>query len=137
MTKIVKNCIVYSERTNTTAFIRGGDGMRSNEDLMRGVLHRKAVYLAQKQARKLTAVGAGLAVLLMITLMIAPGISGSVEQHTASAMGATILGPEAGGYVLVALLAFALGIVITLLIQKRRTMKTADTEKAERSCGHE
>lgn len=111
--------------------------MRSNEDLMRGVLHRKAVYLAQKQARKLTAVGAGLAVLLMITLMIAPGISGSVEQHTASAMGATILGPEAGGYVLVALLAFALGIVITLLIQKRRTMKTADTEKAERSCGHE
>ena len=90
---------------------------------MKGILQRKAVYLAQRQMRRLTAVGAGLAALLMTMLFIVPGITDSGEQYTAYAMGATILGPETGGYVIVALLAFALGIVVTILIQKHRQMK--------------
>ena len=53
-------------------------------------------------------------------LCLAPGITGSVGQQNATAMGATILGSEAGGYVIVALLAFTLGIVTTLLIQNRK-----------------
>ena len=108
--------------------------MRSNEELMKGILQRKAVYLAKKQARRLTAVGAGLAALLMTMLFIAPGITGSGEQYTAHAMGAMILGPETGGYVIVALLAFVLGIIVTLLIQKRRIVKDgeAETRRKER-----
>jgi len=102
--------------------------MRSNEELMKGILQRKAVYLAQKQARRLIVVGAGLAVLLLIMLFIAPSVTGSVEQHAAYTMGATILGPETGGYVIVALIAFALGIVVTLFIQKQRTIKAGKAE---------
>ena len=97
--------------------------MRSNEELMRGILQRKAVYLAQRQMRRLAMVGAGLTALLMIMLFIVPGITGNEEQYTAYAMGATILGPKAGGYVIVALLAFALGIVVTILIQKHRQVE--------------
>ena len=97
--------------------------MRSNEELMQGILQRKAVYLAQRQVRRLTVVGAGLAALLLSTLFIVPGITGSEEQYAANAMGATILGPEMGGYVILALPAFALGIIVTILIQKHRQIK--------------
>lgn len=96
--------------------------MRSNEELMRGILQRKAFYLAQRQMRWLTGVNAGLGALLLTALCTVPGIAGGGEPYTAYAMGATILGPETGGYVIVALLAFALGIVVTVLIQKRRNM---------------
>ena len=102
--------------------------MRSTEDLMKGILQRKAVYLAQKQARRLIVLGAGLTALLMIMLFIAPSVTGSTKQYTAYTMGATILGPEAGGYVIVALLAFALGIVVALFIQKQRAIKAGKAE---------
>ena len=105
--------------------------MRSNEELMKGILQRKAVYLAQRQMRRLTAVGAGLAALLMTMLFIVPGITGRGEPYTAAAMGAAILGPETGGYVIVALLAFALGIVVTTLIQKHNRLKASITNKQE------
>ena len=107
--------------------------MRSTEELMKGILQRKAVYLAQKQARRLIVIGAGLAVLLIMMLCIAPGITGNAEQYAAYTMGATILGPGTGGYVIVALLAFALGIVVTLFIQKQQTIKSgkAETKREE------
>lgn len=97
--------------------------MRSNKDLMQGILQRKEVYLAKKQLGRLAAVGTVLAALLVIMLFIVPGITGSAEQYTAYAMGATILGPTMGGYVIVALLAFTLGIVVTILIQKHKRLK--------------
>ena len=106
--------------------------MRSNEELMKGILQRKAVYLARKQIRRLTMVGVGLAVLIVLVLFFVPGITGSVEQYTSYAFGATILGPEAGGYVIVALLSFALGIVMTLIIQKRRKIKDAEAETQQK-----
>jgi len=108
--------------------------MRSNEELMQGILERKAVYLAQKQARSLMMVGTGLAALLLTTLYIVPEITGSEEQYTACAMGATILGPEAGGYVIVALLAFALGIVVTYFIQKHKITKDRKAERGGKGC---
>ncbi|MBO4864146.1 MAG: hypothetical protein J5517_07260 [Eubacterium sp.] len=97
--------------------------MRSNEDLMKGILKRKAVYLARKQARRLTGAAAGLITLLIIMLSIVPDVTGNMTQYTVYAMGATILGPKAGGYVIVALLSFTLGIVMTLLIQKHNRLK--------------
>lgn len=97
--------------------------MKSNEELMRGILQRKAFYLARRQIRKFTVVCTGLTALLMIMLFIVPGITGNKEQYTAYAMGALILGPETGGYVIVALLAFALGIVVTILIQTHKKLK--------------
>lgn len=94
--------------------------MRSNEELMKGILQRKAVYLERRQTRRLAITGVSLAALLTLALCAAPGVSGPIERQAVSAMGATILGPEAGGYVIVALLAFALGVVISLTVQKLR-----------------
>ena len=94
--------------------------MRSNEELMKGILQRKAVYLLRRQGRRLTAACTGLAALLLAVLLLAPGIRGGAVPQQPTVLGATILGPEAGGYVIVALLAFALGIVITLLAQNKR-----------------
>ncbi len=103
--------------------------MRSNQHLMQGILQRKAAYLAQRQVRRLKGIGAGLAALLMTMLFVLPGIAGNGEAYAPSgAYGAMILGPETGGYVIVALLAFALGIVVTLIIQKRRGIRDEEAE---------
>ena len=94
--------------------------MRSNEELMKGILERKAAYQAQKQLRRLKIAGAGLGILLIASLILAPGIRGNAvrTQPANSTLGSTILGPEAGGYVIVALLAFALGVVVAPMIRK-------------------
>ena len=46
-----------------------------------------------------------------------------------TALGAFLLGPEAGGYVIVALIAFALGIAAALLAQRHRQMKKEEGKK--------
>ena len=96
--------------------------MRSNEELMKGILERKAVYQAQKQIRHLAIAGAGLSVLLIAALIFVPSIRSGTSQvsQKATDLGATILGPEAGGYVIVALLAFALGIIVASAIRKKK-----------------
>jgi len=98
--------------------------MRSNEDLMEGIRRKKTVYLAQRQVRRLTVIGASLMTLLVIVLLIIPGMTGRVEQYTSYRMGATILGPETGGYVIVEVLAVAAGIVAAVIIGKRKQIQS-------------
>ena len=109
--------------------------MRSNEELMKGILERKAAYRAKKQLRRLETAGAGLGAALAAALIFAPGIRDDAIRTPAanSTLGATILGPEAGGYVIVGLLAFALGVVLTMIILKRREADTSGitAEKAD------
>ena len=97
--------------------------MSSIEDQMAEIRRRSLLYREKKQIRALSFLASGIGVLLMAVLMIAPGVSGTVGISN-SHLGATILGPEAGGYVIVALLAFALGIIVTLLIQKKKSINT-------------
>ena len=107
--------------------------MRSNEELMKEILKRKKAYQAKRKLRRLEIAGAGLGALLIAALILAPGISGSsnLAQGPISTLGATILGPEAGGYVIVALLAFALGIAVSQIILKRKQLKALDDTKEE------
>ncbi len=106
--------------------------MRSNQELMNGIRRKKALIVAGRQQRRLAAVGAVLAASLAAAMFAVPGHAVSTEQHTATVMGSTILGSAAGGYVIVALLAFALGIVVTVLIQKQRSIrKTVDGGQAQ------
>ena len=97
--------------------------MRGIEEQMRVILRRKAYYTAKRQLQGLTFLAGGLGLMLIAALVLAPGITGSPVQAAGSVLGATILGPEAGGYVIVALLAFGLGIVAALLAQRHRQMK--------------
>ena len=93
--------------------------MRSIEDQISEIRRRKSLYTTKKQVRRLSYLATVMGLLLIAVLMLAPGVKGTVGL-TGSHLGATILGPEAGGYVIVALLSFALGILITIITQKYR-----------------
>ena len=93
--------------------------MRSIEDQMAEIRRRSSLYREKKQIRVLSLLAAGMGALLVAVLMFAPRVSGTVGSGS-SVLGATILGPEAGGYVIVALLSFALGVIVTIITQKYR-----------------
>lgn len=121
MSKIEKTCIVYSERVYQIPLKQKEAGtMRSIEEQMIEIQRRKFVYAEQKGIHRMTGLAAGLCLLLIGVLVFAPGVIGSSGSGGIYFYGATILGPEVGGYVIVAILAFALGIIVTILIQKKR-----------------
>ena len=97
--------------------------MRSIEEQMNEIRRRKTVYSEHKKIHKLTAYATCTSLILIGIMLFAPTVTGSIGEGAVSIYGATILGPEAGGYVLVAILSFTLGIVITLLIQHKRNLK--------------
>ncbi len=93
--------------------------MRSIEEQMAEIRRRSSLYREKKQIRALSLLAAGMGALLMMVLMFAPGVSGTVGKSS-DLLGATILGPEAGGYVIAALLSFTLGVIVTIITQKYR-----------------
>ena len=103
--------------------------MRSVEEQMQEILRRRTYYKLKKEIRRLSAAAVGLAAMLIAAVIFAPMIADTSGAGSATVYGSTILGPEAGGYVIVALLAFTLGVVITTALQKTRKQK----EETERS----
>ena len=102
--------------------------MRSIEDQMAEIRRRSSLYREKKEIRALSFLATGIGALIMAVLMLAPDVSGTVGRSS-SVLGAMILGPEAGGYVIVALLSFTMGVIVTLLIQKERRIRKS-TDKA-------
>ena len=72
--------------------------------------------------------GATMALVLALITMIG-GFAGRGAEMRGTALGAFLLGPEAGGYVIVALIAFALGIAAAMLAQRHRQMKQREEKK--------
>ena len=96
--------------------------MRSVEEQITEINRRREYYTIRKQCRSLSVIATVLSLLLISLMVYAPRVSGQIDMEYSSFLGATILGPEAGGYVIVGLLAFALGIIVTLLIQKKKNL---------------
>ena len=83
---------------------------------------RRAEGIRRRQARgQVRRLGAAACALLAALFVMVGSLAGGASVRP-TALGAFLLGPEAGGYVLVALLAFALGIALTLAAQKYRRM---------------
>ena len=61
---------------------------------------------------------------LVLEIALLPGKPG--VESSGSVYGSFILSPEAGGYVLAAVIAFALGVCVTLLCLHRRKKKPTD-----------
>ena len=97
--------------------------MRSVEDQIKEIGRRKDRYSLIKQLRKLYTCACTLTAMLVTAFVFAPNIGGYVGYGDTSYLGATILGPEAGGYVIVGLLSFILGILCVLIIQKHKRLK--------------
>ena len=93
--------------------------MRSIEEQIKVIHRRSSLYRERKQIRMLSFAAAGIGALLTAVLMFAPEVKGTVGFF-GTHLGATILGPEAGGYVITALLSFALGITVAIITQKYR-----------------
>ncbi len=105
--------------------------MRSVEEQMKEINRRRTIYTEQKKIRRLTGLATVLGILLISAMLYIPGVRGNVETVNLSYLGSTILGPEAGGYVIVALLAFALGVTVTLMIQKKRKINESTGKAVE------
>ena len=93
--------------------------MRTNEERMR-MLHERAAQI-QKQSEKQSAykIG-GICTVLLIALV---GIIGGLQGHPTELVkgnftASSLLAQSAGGYVLVAAIAFMLGVVVTIAIKK-------------------
>ena len=100
--------------------------MKSVEEQMNEIRNRKRRYENKKKIRTLSLSGAGLLAALVAVIALAPAAVGSIEQDKASVLGSTILGAEVGGYVLVALIAFVLGIVVATAIHKYKNIQNID-----------
>ncbi len=93
--------------------------MRTNEERMR-MLHERAEQL-QKQSEKESVhkVGGICAVLLVALVGIIAGLQGHpTELVQGDFTASSLLAQSAGGYVLVASIAFMLGVIVTIAIKK-------------------
>ena len=75
----------------------------------------------RRECRILSGLVGVLSIVLLLTVSALPGEKGVASEK--SVYGAFLLNREAGGYVLVALLAFAMGVAITVLCQRYKKMK--------------
>ncbi|MCR5268627.1 MAG: hypothetical protein K6E16_08930 [Lachnospiraceae bacterium] len=91
--------------------------MRSIEEQIAEISRKKSYYTERKRIRNLSFLAAGMAAVLVAALLFVPNITGTVGTGN-TLLGSMILGSETGGYIIVALLAFSLGITITIITQR-------------------
>lgn len=92
--------------------------MRTVEEQMREISRRKQRYVEVKKCRIYALTGMGLLASLIIVISIAPQAVSIIARNKISVLGSTILGAKTGGYVLVALIAFTLGIFVTMFCRQ-------------------
>lgn len=82
---------------------------------------RIALHRAKRSCRILSGATGALAVALILVIGVLPGKLGLSKANTV--YGAFLLSPESGGYVLTALIAFVLGVTVTLMCRRYRKRK--------------
>lgn len=93
----------------------------TSEQTVAEILQRRD-QIVLRRSRRIGHVLAGtsclLAVLLLLVICTLPGNRAQASAETA--FGSFLLPAEAGGYILAVVLAFALGVIITLLCMRKR-----------------
>ena len=97
--------------------------MKSIEEQMTEISRRKKRYEHARKNRIRAITGAGLLVALVAVISIAPGIEVIYKQSKTTVLGSTILDARTGSYVLAALIAFTLGVLVTLICRQYRENK--------------
>ena len=95
--------------------------MKSAEDRIR-MLHERAAELERQKRKIQMAVWGSVSACLSCFLFIMVWQAGSMSCPVINSpyMGSSMLGENVGGYVLVAVAAFAAGVVITVILRKYR-----------------
>ena len=108
--------------------------MRGIEEQMKEIKRRREIYQAMKSLRRILiaeAVSAGACAAMMIAVIsFLPELRQASEQAPVRQYGSLVLALPAAGYGLIALLSFALGVVVTLLCQhwkQRKELERART----------
>ncbi|MCR5651113.1 MAG: hypothetical protein K6F86_08040 [Lachnospiraceae bacterium] len=94
----------------------------SDEDALKEILKRSDAVVHRRNKNACAYLGGASAVMfaaLVAVIMMLPG-GGAAEFTEGSVYGAFLLSPQAGGYVLVAVLSFVIGVTVTLFIRKLR-----------------
>ena len=93
--------------------------MRNTEERIQR-LHERAEQLRVRRERRITAMAAFACLVLFAAILgIVHQISGEISDVAGNAYtGASLLSSEAGAYILVAVIAFMLGVVITVIVRK-------------------
>lgn len=104
--------------------------MRSTDDQLREIMRRAELVKEKRNVKKvimMNAVASGLcAALLIAVALYLPNLSPAQTQMIETQYGSLLLAAPYIGYVIVGLLAFALGICITLLCVHLKKWKERD-----------
>ncbi len=95
------------------------------DEALREILRRGEQIAVRRERRTIRALaGATGALFMALVLAIGFGAHRVSSNRFQSVYGSFLLSPEAGGYVLAAVIAFALGVTVTLLCIRRRLSAT-------------
>ena len=105
--------------------------MMSREEKLDAIFRMAEDIRRRREARRVKALG-GVTAALSLSLA---ALIGLLADHGAAVrgteMGAFLLGPEAGGYAIVALLSFALGIAVAMISMRKKLARRAGSRKTE------
>lgn len=91
------------------------------EARLREIIRRSEIIKDRKDHKKLYALTASASSLLLVLAVFIVGFGGIEAAGTdRTAYGSFLLSPQAGGYVLTAVIAFGVGVLLTILTQKHR-----------------
>lgn len=99
--------------------------MRTQEEYLRDI-HKRAAKMRQARERRRTA--AWSAVCVMLTVLL---VAETVTPHapdTGLLTGTSLLATETGGYVLTAVVAFMLGVAVTVLLRRSQERRTKEDD---------
>ena len=103
--------------------------MMDREARLDEIFRRAEVVRRRQEENRTRLLGGSTAALALALITMIGGFAGRGTEVHGTALGAFLLGPEAGGYVIVALIAFALGVAAALLAQRRRWTKQREEKK--------
>lgn len=106
----------------------------TTEEALSEILRRRdRVVLRRDRSvlRILSVLTCGLFAALVLVIALQPGRA--AEAPIGSVYGSFLLGPDAGGYVLAAVVAFALGVTVTLLSLRYRKTRHPERKQAQKN----
>ena len=104
----------------------------TTEEALAEIMRRSDQIIIRRDRRACRRLsGAAGALLTALVLVIALLPETAATAYNGSVYGSFLLSAEAGGYVLAAVIAFALGVAVTLLCLKRKKLSSEDKKKEE------
>ncbi len=103
----------------------------TSDQAVREILRRSDKISKKRERRARNVISSASATLFCALLAVTALLSGGSAAREGTAYGAFILSPSVGGYVLLGVLAFALGVAVTLLCVRYRGKRLAQSDQEE------